>query len=111
MAPLFYFLGLFAIIVSCIMLKKTRAFAGEATPFIMELPQYHLPTVKNVLLATWERVKAYIVKAGTIIFLSSIVIWFLLNFGVYEGAFGLLDTEVDDYIQYSLMASIGGFLS
>ena len=110
-APLFYFLRLFAIIVSCIMLKKTRAFAGEATPFIMELPQYHLPTVKNVLLATWERVKAYIVKAGTIIFLSSIVIWFLLNFGVYEGAFGLLDTEADDYIQYSLMASIGGFLS
>ncbi|WP_251231395.1 ferrous iron transporter B [Adlercreutzia aquisgranensis] len=110
-APLFYFLGLFAIIVSCIMLKKTRAFAGEATPFIMELPQYHLPTAKNVLLATWERVKAYIVKAGTIIFLSSIVIWFLLNFGMYEGAFGLLDTEADDYIQYSLMAGIGSFLS
>ena len=110
-APLFYFLGLAAIIVSCIMLKKLRAFAGDAAPFIMELPQYHLPTVKNVALATWERVKAYIVKAGTIIFLSSIVIWFLLNFGTYEGSFGLLDTEMDDYIQYSLMAGLGNLLA
>ncbi len=107
MAPLFYFLGLAAIIISCIMLKKLKAFAGDAAPFIMELPTYHLPTVKNVLLSMWERVKAYIVKAGTIIFLSSMVIWFLLNFGVYEGAFGLLDTEMDDYIQYSLMTAIG----
>ncbi len=110
-APLFYFLGLAAIIVSCIMLKKLKAFAGDAAPFIMELPQYHLPTVKNVALATWERVKAYIVKAGTIIFLSSIVIWFLLNFGTYEGTFGLLDTEMEDYIQYSLMAGLGNLLA
>lgn len=110
-APLFYFLGLAAIIVSCIMLKKLRAFAGDVAPFIMELPAYHLPTVKNVLLSMWERVKAYIVKAGTIIFLSSIVIWFLLNFGVYDGAFGLLDPEVDDYIQYSLMAVIGNAIA
>ncbi len=110
-APLFYFLGLAAIIISCIMLKKLKAFAGDAAPFIMELPQYHMPTAKNVLLATWERVKAYIVKAGTIIFLSSIVIWFLLNFGVYEGQFGLLDTEMDDYIQYSLMAGLGNLLA
>ena len=106
-APLFYFLGLAAIIVSCIMLKKLRAFAGEAAPFIMELPQYHLPTVRNVLLAMWERVRSYIVKAGTIIFLSTVVIWFLMNFGFYEGAFGLLDTEMPDYIQYSLMAALG----
>ncbi|WP_251211980.1 ferrous iron transporter B [Adlercreutzia murintestinalis] len=110
-APLFYFLGLAAIIISCIMLKKLRAFAGDAAPFIMELPAYHLPTVKNVLLSMWERVKAYLVKAGTIIFLSSIVIWFLLQFGVYEGAFGLLDTEMDDYIQYSLMAGLGNGLA
>ncbi len=81
-APVFYFMGLAAIIVSCIMLKKLRAFAGEVAPFIMELPQYHIPTAKNVLLATWERVKSYIVKAGTIIFLSSMVIWFLMNFGI-----------------------------
>ncbi len=110
-APLFYFLGLAAIILSCIILKKFRAFAGEAAPFIMELPQYHLPTVKNVLLSMWERVRSYIVKAGTIIFLSSMVIWFLLNFGLYEGAFGLLDPELDNYYQYSLMAGLGNLLA
>lgn len=109
--PLFYFLGLAAIIVSCIILKKFKAFAGEVAPFIMELPQYHLPTVKNVLLSMWERVKSYVVKAGTIIFLSSMVIWFLMNFGVYEGQFGLLDPELDDYIQYSLMAGLGNCLA
>ena len=110
-APLFYFLGLFAIIVSCIILKKFKSFAGEVAPFIMELPQYHLPTVKNVLLSMWERVKSYAVKAGTIIFISSMVIWFLLNFGVYDGQFGLLDPEMDDYIQYSIMAGLGNALA
>ncbi|WP_304596488.1 ferrous iron transporter B [Adlercreutzia caecimuris] len=110
-APLFYFLGLAAIILSCIILKKFRAFAGEVAPFIMELPQYHLPTVKNVLLSMWERVRSYAVKAGTIIFLSSMVIWFLLNFGFYEGSFGLLDSEMDGYIQYSLMAGLGNLLA
>lgn len=110
-APLFYFLGLAAIILSCIILKKFRAFAGEVAPFIMELPQYHLPTVRNVLLSMWERVRSYVVKAGTIIFLSSMVIWFLLNFGMYEGSFGLLDPELDDYIQYSLMAGLGNLLA
>ena len=110
-APLFYFLGLAAIILSCIILKKFKAFAGEAAPFIMELPQYHLPTVKNVLLSMWERVRSYVVKAGTIIFLSSMVIWFLLNFGFYEGQFGLLDPDMDDYIQYSLMAGLGNLLA
>lgn len=109
--PMFYFLGLIAIIISCIMLKKFRAFAGEATPFVMELPQYHLPTVKNVLLSMWERVKSYVVKAGTIIFLSSMVIWFLLNFGTYEGSFGLLDPEMDNYYQYSIMAGLGNLLA
>lgn len=106
-APMFYFLGLAAIIVSCIILKKTKMFAGETMPFVMELPHYHIPTVKSVLCSTWERVKGYIVKAGTIIFLSSVVIWFLSSFGFYEGSFGLLDTEVDDYMQYSLMAYVG----
>ena len=110
-APVFYFLGVIAIIISGIMLRKTRMFAGEATPFIMELPQYHIPAVKNVLMATWERVKSFIVKAGTIIFLSTIVIWFLMNFGFYEGAFGLLDTEMEGYIQYSLMAGLGNALA
>ena len=110
-APLFYFMGLAAIILSCIILKKFKAFSGEAAPFIMELPQYHLPTVKNVLLSMWERVRSYVVKAGTIIFLSSMVIWFLLNFGFYEGQFGLLDPDMDDYIQYSLMAGLGNLLA
>ncbi len=77
----------------------------------MELPAYHLPTVRNVAMATWERVKAYIVKAGTIIFLSSIVIWFLLNFGVYEGSFGMLDAEAGGTIDYSLMAGLGNLLA
>ncbi len=110
-APLFYFLGLAAIIISCIILKKFKAFAGDAAPFIMELPQYHLPTIKSVLLSMWERVKSYVVKAGTIIFLSTIVIWFLMNFGVYEGTFGLLDTEVDGYLDYSLMAGLGSLMA
>ncbi|WP_165055439.1 MULTISPECIES: ferrous iron transporter B [unclassified Adlercreutzia] len=110
-APLFYFLGLAAIIISCIMLKKLKCFAGEVAPFIMELPQYHLPTVKSVALATWERVRSYIVKAGTIIFLSTIVIWFLMNFGIYEGAFGLLDAEMEGYLDNSLMAGLGSLLA
>lgn len=110
-APLFYFLGVAAIIVSGIMLRKTRMFAGQATPFIMELPQYHIPAAKNVLRATWERVRSFVVKAGTVIFLSSIVIWFLMNFGIYGGQFGLLDTGMDDYVQYSLMAGLGNAIS
>ena len=110
-APLFYFLGIIAIIISGIMLKKTKWFAGEATPFIMELPQYHLPAIKNLLLGTWERVRSFIVKAGTIIFISSIIIWFLLNFGINEGQFGLLDAEIDGYIQYSFMAMLGNAIA
>ncbi|MEA5019905.1 MAG: ferrous iron transporter B [Gordonibacter sp.] len=110
-APIFYFLGVAAIIVSGIMLRKTKMFAGEATPFIMELPQYHLPAIKNVVRATWERVRSFIVKAGTIIFLSAIVIWFLMNFGFYDGQFGLLDTEMTGYIQYSLMAALGNAIA
>lgn len=110
-APLFYFLGVIAIIVSGIMLKKLKAFAGEATPFVMELPQYHVPTAKSVLLSMWERVKSYVVKAGTIIFLSTIVIWFLMNFGMYEGQFGLLDSEMEGYMNYSLMAGLGNALA
>lgn len=110
-APMFYFLGVFAIIISGIMLRKTKMFAGEATPFVMELPQYHVPAIKGVLLSTWERVRSFIVKAGTIIFLASIVMWFLMNLGFYDGQFGLLDTEMDDYIQYSLVAGLGNAIS
>ena len=104
-APMFYFLGVVAIIISGIMLKKTKMFAGEASPFVMELPSYHLPTVKSILLSTWERIKSYVVKAGTIIFLSTIVIWLLMNFGDAGEGFGLLDQETE--LQYSLMAGLG----
>ena len=112
-APMFYFMGVIAIIVSGIMLKKTKLFAGETTPFIMELPQYHMPTLKSVLLSMWERVKGYIVKAGTIIFLSTIVIWFLMNFGDAGEGFGLLDQDAlgDSYMDYSLMAGLGNALA
>ncbi len=110
LSPLFYFLGVAAIVMSGIMLKKTRFFAGEVAPFVMELPAYHLPTVKSVLLSMWERVKHYVVKAGTIIFLSTIVIWLLLNFGDSGNGFGLLDPEMDNYIQYSLMAGLGNII-
>ena len=110
-APMFYFLGVIAIIISGIMLKKTKLFAGETTPFIMELPQYHMPGVKNILLSMWERVKGYIIKAGTIIFLSTIVIWFLMNFGDAGEGFGLLDSEAPDYMEYSLMAGLGNLLA
>ena len=112
-APMFYFMGVIAIIISGIMLKKTKLFAGETTPFIMELPQYHIPGVKSVLLSMWERVKGYIVKAGTIIFLSTIVIWFLMNFGDAGQGFGLLDQDAlgDSYMDYSLMAGLGNGLA
>ena len=110
-APMFYFMGVIAIIISGIMLKKTKLFAGETTPFIMELPQYHMPGVKNILLSMWERVKGYIIKAGTIIFLSTIVIWFLMNFGDAGEGFGLLDFEAPDYMEYSLMAGLGNLLA
>ena len=106
-APMFYFLGVIAIILSGIMLKKTKLFAGEATPFVMELPEYHMPTVKSILLSMWERVKGYIIKAGTIIFLSTIVIWFLMNFGDAGEGFGLLDPDAPDYMEHSLMAGLG----
>ena len=110
-APMFYFMGVIAIFISGIMLKKTKLFAGETTPFIMELPQYHMPGVKNILLSMWERVKGYIIKAGTIIFLSTIVIWFLMNFGDAGEGFGLLDSEAPDYMEYSLMAGLGNLLA
>lgn len=110
-APMFYFMGVIAIIISGIMLKKTKLFAGETTPFIMELPQYHMPGVKNILLSMWERVKGYIIKAGTIIFLSTIIIWFLMNFGDAGEGFGLLDSEAPDYMEYSLMAGLGNLLA
>ena len=109
-APVFYFMGVAAVIVSGIMLKKTRWFAGEASPFVMELPAYHLPAPRSYLLHVWERVKSFLVKAGTIIFASSVLIWFLSSFGWVDGAFGMLDTEADGYMADSILAAVGSVI-
>ncbi len=105
MAPLMYFSGIAIVIISCIIMKKMRIFAGEAAPFVMELPQYHLPALRGVFLSTWERVCAFLKKAGTILFLCCAVMWFLGSFGIQDGFFGLVDTE------YCLLATIGGAIS
>ena len=99
-----YFIGMAAIIVSGIMLKKTKMFSGEPAPFVMELPAYHLPTVGNVLRSMWERGWSFIKKAGTIILLSTIVVWFTSYFGVVEGAFRMLS---EDELDKSLLAQVG----
>ena len=113
-APLFYFLGVFAVIVSGVMLKKTRLFAGRPTPFVMELPAYHMPSLRSWALHVWERVSAYIKKAFTIIFASTIVVWFLSSFGVFEGAFGYLPSMAgvpEEYTGHSLLALVAGAVS
>ena len=101
-APSAYFVGIAAIIISGIILKKTKPFAGEPAPFVMELPAYHVPTVKNVLRGTWERGWSFIKKAGTIITLSSVFVWFTSSFGFVDGAFGMVE-EIDQ----SILATIG----
>ena len=92
-APSAYFVGIAAIICSGIILKKTKMFAGDPAPFVMELPAYHMPTVGNVLRSMWERGWSFIKKAGTIITLSTIVVWFLLNFGWTDAGFGMLNFD------------------
>ncbi len=104
-APSAYFIGVGAIIISGIMLKKTKPFAGEPAPFVMELPAYHMPTVTNVLRGTWERGWSFIKKAGTIITLASIFVWFTSSYGFVDGSFGAVDMD------YSILASIGSVLS
>ena len=101
-APSAYFVGIAAIIVSGIILKKTSMFAGDPAPFVMELPAYHLPTVGSVLRSMWERGSSFIKKAGTIILLSTIVIWFLSNFGFTENGFGMVDD-----LSNGLLANVG----
>ena len=103
-APTAYFVGVAAIIVSGIMLKKTKMFAGDPAPFVMELPAYHWPTVGNVLRSMWERGWSFIKKAGTIILLSTIVVWFLSFFGFVDGAFTMLE---EDQIDSSILAYVG----
>jgi ferrous iron transport protein B len=92
-APMMYFVGIIVVIASCIILKKSKMFAGDPAPFVMELPQYHIPSVKGVLLHVWERVWAFLKKAGTILFLCCVVMWFLGSFGVSNGSFGLVAAE------------------
>ena len=98
-----YFIGVAAIVISGIMLKKTKPFAGEVAPFVMELPAYHIPTAGSVLRATWERGWSFIKRAGTVIVASSVVLWFLQGFGFVDGAFGMVEDN-----NSSLLATIGG---
>lgn len=107
-APSAYFVGIAAIICSGIILKKTKMFAGDPAPFVMELPAYHMPTVVNILRSMWERGWSFIKKAGTIILLSTIVLWFLMRFGWAEGSFGLLEAE---QLDNSILASIGSIIA
>ena len=106
MAPIMYFVGIVAVLVAAIILKKTKPFSGKPAPFVMELPQYHIPQAKTVLLHVWERLKGFIIKAGTILFLACVVMWFLGGFGFTNGGFGLVDDSAD-----SLLAAIGGFIA
>ena len=118
-APMFYFLGLAAIVVSALMLKKTRMFAGEPAPFVMELPDYHLPALKSWWLHVWERISAYLKKATTIIFAACVIVWFLSSFGFAgweggDGSFGFLASlpGAPEYsADYSLLAIVAGAIS
>ena len=105
-APLMYFIGIAAVLVAAIILKKTKPFSGKPAPFVMELPQYHIPQAKTVLLHVWERLKGFIIKAGTILFLACVVMWFLGGFGFVDGSFGMVEDSAD-----SLMAMIGGVIA
>ena len=105
-APSAYFVGIAAIVVSGIILKKTRIFAGDPAPFVMELPPYHMPTVGAVLRSMWERGSSFIRKAGTIILASSVFIWFTSNFGIVDGSFGMVDD-----LSNGFLASIGNVIA
>ena len=105
-APLMYFIGIVAVLVSAIMLKKTKPFSGKPAPFVMELPPYHIPSARTVLLHVWERLKGFIIKAGTILFLACVVMWFLAGFGFSSEGFGLVEDSSE-----SLLAAIGGVLA
>ena len=105
-APSAYFIGVAAVIISCIMLKKTKPFAGDPAPFVMELPSYHAPAMSNVLRSTWDRGWSFIKRAGTVILVSAVVLWFLQGFGVIDGAFQMVEDN-----NTSLLAAIGNFIA
>ena len=104
LAPAMYAMGVACVLIAAIMLKKTKPFHGEAAPFVMELPQYHIPQPKTVLLHTWERLKGFMIKAGTILFLMCLVMWFLSSYGFGEDGFGLVDPAE------SMLAAVGNAL-
>ena len=105
-APSAYFIGVAAIVISGILLKKTKMFAGEPAPFVMELPAYHAPTAVNILRGTWERGWSFIKKAGTVILLASIFVWFTKSFGFVDGSFGMVED-----MDASILAAIGSFVA
>ena len=105
-APAMYFLGIVAVLVSAIILKKTKPFSGKPAPFVMELPEYHIPSVKTVLLHVWERLKAFLIKAGTILVVACIIIWFLSTFGFEDGSFGMVEDTAS-----SLIAILGSAIA
>ncbi|MGN0486774.1 MAG: ferrous iron transport protein B [Acutalibacteraceae bacterium] len=105
-APSAYFIGIFAVVISGLILKKTRLFTGEVSPFVMELPAYHMPTISNILRTTWERAWSFIKKAGTIILLSTVVLWALQNFGFENGKFGMVED-----LNASILATIGNMFA
>ncbi len=107
-APSAYFVGIAAVICSGIILKKTRVFAGDPAPFVMELPAYHMPTAGNVLRSMWERGYSFIKKAGTIILVSTVLLWFLMSFGWADGSFGMLEAE---QLDSSILAAFGSILA
>ena len=104
--PLMYFIGVVAVLVSAIILKKTKPFSGKPAPFVMELPQYHIPSAKTVLLHVWERLKGFIIKAGTILFLATVIIWVLSSIGSTGSGIGFVEDSND-----SIMAILGGILA
>ena len=104
--PLMYFIGVVAVLVSAIILKKTKPFSGKPAPFVMELPQYHIPSVKTVLLPVWERLKGFIIKAGTILFLATVIMWILSSIGNTGSGIGFVEDSND-----SIMAILGGILA
>ncbi|MDD6549740.1 ferrous iron transport protein B [Blautia massiliensis (ex Durand et al. 2017)] len=104
--PLMYFIGIVAVLVSAIILKKTKPFSGKPAPFVMELPQYHIPSVKTVLLHVWERLKGFIIKAGTILFLATVIMWILSSIGNTGSGIGFVEDSND-----SIMAILGGILA
>ena len=100
LAPIMYFIGVAAVVISAVILKKTKPFAGEPAPFVMELPAYHIPKARTVILHVWERLRGFLVKAGTILFIACVVMWFLSTFGFENGAFGMVENSDASLISY-----------